>query len=203
MRLCFRSAVFAIVILGTSLTVPPSQRPVQGQINPTLRITAPANGAEASNPVSASVDVVGVSIKPATAGDRDSAHLHYFVDRDPAGIVQQGQGIPSGQPDIIHSGETTLAMPAFSPGQHTIWVVLGHLDHTPYNPSVEAKVSFTVRTTAQASPAAAVDAAVPVTPTTLPASGDNLSAVRFVALLAALALLCGGYSVIRLSHRRR
>jgi len=97
-----------------------------------------------SNPVTITVVTTGALIKPATDNDPNAAHLHYFIDRDPATVVKQGQPIPTGQPDIIHTPDTSEQMPTLSPGQHTVWVVLAHTDHTPYNPNVQDQVSFNV-----------------------------------------------------------
>src|SRR5437016_4085554 len=96
----------------------------QAQQGITVSITAPAGGATVSNPVQMHVQSTGVTIKAATEGDPNAAHYHYFVDRNPSTVVQQGQPIPSGQPDIIHSGDPNQVLPNLAPGQHTVWVVV-------------------------------------------------------------------------------
>ncbi len=175
------------------------------QTPPALQITGPSNGATVASPVTISVNVTGVTIKAASEADPNSSHLHYFVDKDPAGIIGQGQTIPSGDPAIIHSGSTALALPALAPGQHTVWVVLGHLDHSPYNPSVQAQVSFTVGNQATpaaataAAPAAASTSSTPPAPNALPVAGTGTprtsSQVELLlagaAVTAALLALAG------------
>ena len=205
MRFVPRATGVAAIILGVGLGSFALLNGAQAQANPTLSITSPANGAAATNPVSVTVNLTGVpNIKAVAAGDPNSSHLHYFVDKNPSGIVQQGQAIPSGDPQIIHSGETTQALPTLAPGLHTVWVVLGHFDHTPYNPNVQATVTFTVGASAQASPAAgAPRAATPAAAAALPATGDNLSTARLLAVLVAVVLVVGGYSAIRYSYRKR
>jgi hypothetical protein len=125
----------------------------QAQAGPTVTIQGPANGATVANPVQMHVTSTGATIKPATAGDPNAAHYHYFIDRDPATVLQQGQPIPTGQPDIIHTDDANLMLPTLTAGPHRVWVVLAHTDHTPFSPNVQAQVTFTV-SAAAATPAA-------------------------------------------------
>lgn len=192
----------AAVVLLSGIGVVGSGR-VQAQAAPTLAITAPANGATVANPVTISVDVTGVTIKAASANDPNSSHLHYFIDKDPAGIVKQGQPIPTGDPNIIHSGSLAQQLPTLSPGQHHVWVVLGHLDHTPYSPNVQAEVTFTV-SGAAGTPAAGGAAGTPVAggapggASALPATGQagtistiDSGRVVIAAILGGLLVLAG------------
>jgi serine/threonine-protein kinase len=109
-----------------------------------LKITSPADGAAVNSAVTIAAEQSGAVIKAATDGDPNAAHFHYFIDRDPASVLRPGQPIPSGQPDIIHSADATYTAADLRPGQHTVWVVLAHTDHTPFSPDVESKVTFTV-----------------------------------------------------------
>lgn len=109
---------------------------------PSVDASAPAS-ATLGQPVAVTVAVQGVSIVKA---DGDSSgktgHLHLFVDRDPTAA---GQAIPK-EAGIIHTTETTVTVPAFTTaGEHTIWVVLGDGNHTPFSPSVLDKVLVTVQ----------------------------------------------------------
>lgn len=110
----------------------------------TMRVTAPANGASVNSVVVVSVEESGATIKAATANDPSAAHFHYFIDRDPATVLKPGQPIPTGQPDIIHTADASLTIPNLRPGEHHVWIVLAHTDHTPYSPNIQAEVSFTV-----------------------------------------------------------
>ncbi len=161
-------AAATVAALCFSLPVPAA---VQAQATPTIHISAPANGATVSNPVTVAVQSSGVTIKPAAAGDPNAAHYHYFIDRNPATVLQQGQPIPTGQPDIIHTDSANQQLPTLSPGQHTVWVVLAHTDHTPYNPNVQDQASFTVAAPGQAAAASAPQAASAAAPPLPPATG--------------------------------
>ena len=186
------------VLLLCALGVAGGRRHVLAQAAPTLSVTGPANGATVANPVTISVNVTGVTIKAASAGDPNSSHLHYFIDKDPAGIVQQGQPIPVGDPNIIHSGSLAQQLPTLSPGQHHVWVVLGHLDHTPYSPNVQADVSFTVSAAAGTPVAGGAASGATGGASALPATGqagriDSIDRGRTIAaaLLAGVLVLAG------------
>ena len=93
--------------------------------NAVVRVSAPSS--DAPSTVTAEVDP-NVSIKQASDGDAQSFHLHYYVNTDPARTLKVGDVIPSGDPQIIHSGskKVDLKLPS---GPHTVWVVLGQLGH--------------------------------------------------------------------------
>jgi hypothetical protein len=153
-------------IVSAGLAILASQPVAHAQGGPTVHITAPTGGATLSNPVTVTVTTSGAVIKDAALNDPSAAHLHYFIDRDPATILQPGQPIPSGQADIIHTPNTSQVLPSLSPGPHNVWVVLAHTDHTPYSPNVQDEVSFTVgggqgTTAAAGAPAAAVPLQLP------------------------------------------
>jgi hypothetical protein len=192
----------------------------RAQGGPTVKVTAPTNGAALSNPVTVTVTTSGATIKAATENDANAAHLHYFVDRDPAAVLQPGQPIPSGQADIIHTPDVSQALPTLSPGPHRVWVVLAHTDHTPYSPNVQDLVSFTIGAAA-AAPAAAPQAAAPQIPPTgtgglLPsartngagilgqvwARGEGLSIVLGAGLATACLLVAAGV-MLSLSRRNQ
>jgi hypothetical protein len=143
-------AAAMLAALCFALSGLPGPTAVGAQAGPAVHITAPANGATVTNPVTVTVQSSGAVIKPATDNDPNAAHYHYFVDRNPASVLQQGQPIPTGQPDIIHTDSPNQQLPNLSPGQHTVWVVLAHTDHTPYNPNVQDQVTFTVAAPGQA-----------------------------------------------------
>jgi len=85
-----------------------------------------------------------MNIQPAAAGDPTSFHYHYYIDLDPATVSQPGQPIPSGNPQIIHSASATQDLGPLAPGEHTVWLVVGQLNHVPCDPPLMAAVSFYV-----------------------------------------------------------
>jgi hypothetical protein len=108
---------------------------------PTVVATAPATLA-AGKALSVEVTVEGVQLVKAD-GDATgkSGHLHAFVDVAP---VAPGEVIPSGNPQIIHSATSPISITGLTPGEHTIWVVLGDGAHTAFKNSARDKVVVTV-----------------------------------------------------------
>jgi hypothetical protein len=109
---------------------------------PSVDATAPATLA-AGQPLSIDVAVEGVQIVKAD-GDTTGAtgHLHAFVDRDPTRYA--GQPIPAGDAAIIHTAAVPIVVPGLTPGEHTIWIVLGNGSHVPFDPPVMDKLLVTV-----------------------------------------------------------
>ena len=200
MKGLWRFARLIAIGLGLGLSAAVLLPAVSAQTPPTITITAPANGATVTNPVSITITSAGATIKPATDGDENAAHFHYFVDRDPATVLQAGQPIPTGQPDIIHTAATTQELPSLTPGQHTVWVVLAHTNHVPFSPNVQAQVTFTVGAGGAAASSAA--AALPASGTgglLGNQAGSSLSPWLYAGLLLALIVL-GSVAVV--SYRR-
>lgn len=149
-----------------------------------IAVTAP--GAAAPTTVSVAV-TPPVNLKPAKDGVADSFHLHYFVDIDPATVVQAGQPVPSGNPKIIHSAATTQDVGALTAGRHTVWVVLGDVAHTTCTPMVVGSVSFNVAA-----------ASLPATGTGADDGSAGLAwAEALIALLVAGVAAAGGGVVLR------
>jgi hypothetical protein len=63
------------------------------------------------------------------------------VDRPP---VAPGELIPTGDPALIHTKDTSVALKDLAPGDHVVWVVVGDGAHRAFDPPVRAKVTFTV-----------------------------------------------------------
>jgi hypothetical protein len=107
-------------------------------LGPSVTATAPAPVA-AGQPVTLELATEGVEIAPAASGS--GAHFHVFVDTDPPAA---GEAIPTDDPAIIHTAETSVSVPDLAPGPHVIWVVLGDAGHVPLDPPVMARVTVTV-----------------------------------------------------------
>lgn len=114
----------------------------------TVSVTGPSLGVSTSPTVAsgAAAELVakvdGVTLVPAD-GDTSgkTGHLHFFIDRPP---TPAGQPIPK-EAGIIHTAETHVSIPGLAPGPHTVIVVLGDGAHRPFDPPVQAEVSFVVQ----------------------------------------------------------
>ncbi len=158
----------------------PAQQPAPCPAGVTLTVSPPAAGAPTTVTVSLSQSV---NLKPPTANDPNSFHLHYFVDTAP---VPAGQAVPRGNPKIIHSPSTTQDVGPLDPGQHTVTVVLGQFNHTACE--TRGSVTFTV---------------VGSVPTTGGGSAPGGSPLRWALwLIAAGAAMVGLAGLARVAPRR-
>lgn len=108
---------------------------------PSVKASAPAS-VPAGQPVNVSMNVQGITLVKAdgdTSGQ--SGHLHLFVDKPPAA---PGETVPTGDPKIIHTAETSVSVSDLGPGEHTIWVVMGNGAHVALDPPVRDRVTINV-----------------------------------------------------------
>jgi hypothetical protein len=111
------------------------------QDQPTIKITTPAEGATVPGPdVTIQMEALGVTIKAAD-GTRtpNEGHYHLYLDTEP----QLTPETPIGQ-EAVHTAQNSYTFKGLTPGKHTVTVVLADGQHIPFDPSVTAKVSFTV-----------------------------------------------------------
>jgi hypothetical protein len=110
-------------------------------LGPSVEATAPAS-VPAGQPVTVQLKATGVTIVAAN-GDTSgrTGHFHLFVDRPP---VAPGALIPTGDPAIIHTTETSVPLKNLAPGDHVVWVVIGDGVHRAFDPPVRATVMFSV-----------------------------------------------------------
>lgn len=159
-----RSLIAAALLLGGSLLAS-TPRPALAQTpTPVALAACPANATVSVTqqaPGSSTVVVTvtpAVTIKAAADADPQSFHVHYYVDT-PTGALKGGDVVPAGNPQIVHSGATTLDL-KLAAGQHTVTVVLGQLGHQACADStgklIAGTATFTVA--AQAAPTATVAA---------------------------------------------
>jgi hypothetical protein len=152
----------------------------------TLTVSPPT--AAAPTTVTVAVSPANLNLRPGTAGDFSSFHLHYFIDT-PA--TAAGAPVPTGNASIVHTDATTLNLGALAAGQHTVVVVLGQLSHVACD--TRASVTFTVAQAATPTPTATA-AAAPAAPKTGNAGllGGDSSGLAVVSLLLGVTLLVVG-----------
>ena len=107
---------------------------------PTADATGPAT-IKPGESLSIDVAVEGVTLVKAD-GDTSgkTGHLHAFIDKEPTA----GTAIPVGDPTVIHSATSPIVVPGLTPGEHTIWVVVGNGNHVAFSPLVADRITVTV-----------------------------------------------------------
>lgn len=142
---------------------------------PDVTVTVAAPAADAPTTVSVSIEPE-IPIKPAADADPASFHLHYFVDTE---AVAAGTLVPAGDPQVIHSASTSVDLGALTPGEHTVTVVVGQMDHTACD--ARGTVSFTVE---DAAPAPAPTAPATGNAGLLPQASSSVLASMLLATVA-------------------
>ena len=193
-------ALVAVLLAGAALLGREAQAQ---QATGSIRIVAPAANATVSGPVSLTVDIQGVTVKPAADGDPAAFHYHALVDVDPATVIQPGQPLPTGQANIIHTADRTITIPDLAPGPHTIVVILTRTDHVPLTPAVQDRVTFTLAAVpaGQTAPAGTGAAAAPRVGTGGGLDADNRASLLVLLTAAAAVALGTGGLLLRARHR--
>lgn len=109
-----------------------------------VKITAPADRATVSLPVTIKLRATGVRIVPATVEKPGTGHHHLFVDHD---LVWINDTIPRGTTGVYHlgRGQTEFVLDSLAPGVHRVIAVVADWRHIPLNPLVADTVTFTVK----------------------------------------------------------
>lgn len=159
---------------------------------PTGTLTVAAPTAAAPSTVSVTIAPPLANLKAASAGDRASHHVHYFIDT-PAPAA--GTLIPTGNASIIHSGTLTQDLGTLAAGSHTVVVVVGQLDHRACD--LRGQVTFTT----SAAGAAAVTPPKTGNGGLLEGAATSTSGLSLAALAATAVVAAGGGAA--LARRRR
>ncbi len=113
---------------------------------PTLTLLQPQAGSTITGPnVTVSIQVANFNIvdkqgQPAVTGE---GHVHYYLDYN-APTTQGQPAVPPNGTIWQTIASTTYTFHNVTVGSHFVSVELVNNDHTPLNPAVTAKVSFTV-----------------------------------------------------------
>ena len=197
------AALAAVLLLaGLALTGTPASAQSPTPTPPPLA-ACPANVTmtAAQSPAGSSTVAVtltpSILIKAAAQADPLSFHVHYYVDTD-ASALKPGEVIVSGNPSIIHSGDTNLNV-NLTPGAHRVTVVLAQLNHAACGDATGKVVAATATMNVVA--AAPAQAATPTAPKTGNAGlASGTSSLAVLGLLVAVATVLGAR---RLGSRSR
>ncbi len=104
-------------------------------------ITAPADGAELTGPVTIRLGTRNLTIRPAGTDEPNSGHHHLFINSD---IVPEGEVILTG-PGIVHLGAGQSEYVIDETGTYTVIAVLGDHRHARIPGATTDTVQFTVQ----------------------------------------------------------
>jgi hypothetical protein len=105
-------------------------------------IVSPADGATVSSPVTVVFGLKGMGVAPAGTEMEKTGHHHLIID---APLPAMDDPIPADDNHKHFGGgqtETTIELP---PGEHTLQLLLGDLNHVPHDPPVTSdRITITV-----------------------------------------------------------
>lgn len=105
-------------------------------------IIQPKDGAVLKSPVLVVFGLRGMGVAPAGVHKVGTGHHHLIIDEP---LPDMKKPIPTG-PHFVHfGGGQTEALMQFTPGKHTLQLLLGDNNHFPHNPPVVSKqITITV-----------------------------------------------------------
>lgn len=108
------------------------------------------DGATLSGPVTVIFGLEGMGVAPAGTEREMTGHHHVFLNRPPLGETEEGAeellyGIPADDNHIHFGGGQTQVTLDLAPGEHTLQLVMGDLNHVPHVPPIASEqITITV-----------------------------------------------------------
>jgi len=103
------------------------------------------DGATVSSPVKVVFGLKGMGVAPAGTDKENTGHHHILLDRPPLGEGPDGAeeleyGLPADDNHLHFGGGQTEVSLDLAPGEHTLQLVLGDMNHVPHDPPVVSEV---------------------------------------------------------------
>ena len=140
MRRVIAAAVVAFAPLVGLLATP--ARAADGP--PRIVFATPQDGTTVAGPVEVAVTVTNFELIPAgSVTQKGKGHAHVLIDEEPPA---PRTFLPTNDPNIVHMGTAPLESRSIdmTPGEHTLYAVLGDSDHLVVENQQPAKITITV-----------------------------------------------------------
>lgn len=103
------------------------------------------DGATVSSPVTVVFGLEGMGVAPAGVENEATGHHHLLLNRPalgegPDGAEELLYGIPADENHIHFGGGQTQVTLDLPPGQHTMQLVVGDMNHVPHDPPIMTEV---------------------------------------------------------------
>ena len=103
------------------------------------------DGSTTSAPVTVIFGLRGMGVAPAGTEKENTGHHHILINRPPLGEGPDGAeeleyGLPADENHVHFGGGQTEVTLDLAPGQHTLQLVLGDMNHVPHDPPVVSDV---------------------------------------------------------------
>ena len=137
----FRTLVFSTLVI----TGPVFAQGAAAPEGATVYFIGLEDGASVSGPVTLRFGLSGMGVAPAGTEREHTGHHHLLIDRPPLGEGPDGAeelqyGLPSDEHHRHFGGGQTEVVLELAPGEHTLQLVLGDMNHVPHNPPVTSEV---------------------------------------------------------------
>jgi len=132
-----------LALLATALLLALAAGEGLAQEEPSIVITAPAEGEVLSGPdITVNVAISGftINLPLEPAREPNKGHIVYFLDVEPFFDLP----IPLGDDNIIHSGRFSETFVGVADGEHTVYVCLVYDDNTCIDPALTDSVRVSV-----------------------------------------------------------
>ena len=107
-------------------------------------IISPKNGETVSSPVTVVFGLRGMGVAPAGTDKANTGHHHLLIDL--ARLPDMGKPIPADKQHVHFGGGQTQTSVDLPPGQHSLRLLLGDMNHIPHDPPVMSEeVKIVVR----------------------------------------------------------
>lgn len=100
-------------------------------------IISPASGDTVASPVTVVFGLNGMGVAPAGTEKDNTGHHHLLVD---TGLPAMDEPIPADENHVHFGGGQTEVQIELAPGEHSLQLLLGDLNHIPHDPPVMSEV---------------------------------------------------------------
>jgi hypothetical protein len=138
----YRSILIATTSLALSFSISAQERSMAPE-SAKAYIVSPADGAVVGNPFTVIFGLTDMGVAPAGVERLDTGHHHLLIDTD---MPYLDEPIPSNDHHIHFGGGQTEIRLELPPGEHTLQLLMGDLNHIPHDPPVMSKtITITVK----------------------------------------------------------
>jgi len=100
-------------------------------------IVSPADGDAVTSPVTVVFGLSGMGVAPAGTETENTGHHHLLID---TGAPAMDEPIPADDNHVHFGGGQTEVQIELAPGEHTLQLLLGDLNHIPHDPAIMSDV---------------------------------------------------------------
>ncbi len=125
-------AAAAIILFALPFTAAAQDRTAAPADAEAFFIT-PEDGALVASPLTLVFGLRGMEVAPAGTDKENTGHHHLIIDTD---LPAMDEPIPSDDQHLHFGGGQTQTELELEPGEHSLQLLLGDLDHVPHDPPV-------------------------------------------------------------------